>query len=249
MRRGQGLGLTFTHWASAVLHNGIGRYEDALAAALQATEYPEELRFSTWALAELIEAATRSGNAERAADGLQRLSEIDARPAALTGRWGSRRVHAPCSATARSPRASTARRSTDWAAPGSAWSSPAPICCTANGYAANAGGSTRASSCAPPTRCSPQSAWMRSPSARRASCWPPAKPPAKRTVETGDQLTAQEAQIARLARDGLSNPEIGARLFLSPRTVEYHLRKIFAKLGIRSRTQLHRALTADTQRA
>ena len=64
----------------------------------------------------------------------------------------------------------------------------------------------------------------------------------KRTAEAGSQLTAQEAQVAELAREGLSNPEIGARLFISPRTVEYHLRKVFMKLGINSRTQLHRVL-------
>jgi len=64
----------------------------------------------------------------------------------------------------------------------------------------------------------------------------------KRTVGTRDDLTAQERQIARLARDGLSNPEIGARLFLSARTVEWHLRNVFTKLGIRSRRELANAM-------
>ena len=88
-----------------------------------------------------------------------------------------------------------------------------------------------------------------SPSARAASCVATGGEGAPADDETRDELTAQEEQIARLARDGLSNPEIGARLFLSPRTVEWHLKKVFTKLGISSRMGLHDALPREDREA
>jgi len=73
--------------------------------------------------------------------------------------------------------------------------------------------------------------------------------PAARAAGVSDGLTAQEAQVARLAREGLSNPEIGARLFISPRTAQYHLSHVFIKLGITSRSQLDRVLPAGPDTA
>jgi DNA-binding CsgD family transcriptional regulator len=239
--RGEGLGLAITQWASAVLHNGLGRYELALAAAQDVGDDPRELLFSTWATHELIEAAMRSGRTDLAAPALRRLSEraravgtdwalgIEARSRALVSddehaealyREAIRRL-------ARTRiRVELARAHLlygEWLRRQRRRLDAREQLRTAHEMLMRMGIDAFAQRAARELQATGETA-------------------RKRDVETRDQLTPQEAQIARLARDGLSNPEIGALLFISPRTVQYHLRKVFVKLDITSRHELDRAL-------
>ena len=189
---GQGIGVQYAHWANAILHNGLGRYERGPCRGPAGERRHAELFVAAWALTELVEAAVRSGNASwppprsngspRPRRQRDRLGAGDRGPLTRAAR-----------ATARPPSACTARRSSASAARGCARSSPAPTCSTASGCAARAGASTRASSCAPRTSCSPRSAWRRSPSARARELLATGETVRKRTVETRDELTAQEA--------------------------------------------------------
>jgi len=244
--RGEGKGLAISHYAAALLNNGLGRYAEALRAAEVASEY-NDLGVVSWALTELIEAAARTDRPKIAAGALERLSEtaraadtdwalgIEARSRALLS---DDDVAEPLYREAIDRLARTrvrlelarahllygewlrrARRRVD----AREHFRTAHEMLTAMGVEAFA---ERA----------------------RRELLATGETARKRTVETRDELTAQEAQVARLARDGLTNPEIGAELFISPRTVKYHLRKVFTKLDITSRQELSVALP-DTARA
>jgi len=241
VRRGEGVGLTFLQWATAMLDNGLGRYQDGLAAAQQASEDLDELVFSMWAAAELIEAATRSGVPGRAADALQRLSDstrasgtdwalgIEARSRALLseGEVAEQLYHEALGRLARTRlRVELARAHLlygEWLRRENRRIDAREQLRTAHQMLSAMGAGGFAERAARELRATGERV-------------------RKRATEASAQLTARETQISRLAGDGLSNPEIAAQLFMSPRTVEYHLHKVFTKLDISSRNQLHRVL-------
>jgi DNA-binding CsgD family transcriptional regulator len=244
---GQGTAVQYAHWANAVRMNGLGHYEEALAAAIQASEDTPELFVASWALPELIEAATRSGNPELAADGLERLGDqtrssgtqwalgIQARSRALLseGEAAERLYREAIDHLGRTRLRPELARSRllfgEWL--------------RRENRRVDAREQLRAAHVAFGSMGADAFAER-----ARKELVTTGEKVRKRTVETRDELTSQEAQIARLAADGRTNPEIGAQLFLSPRTVEWHLRKVFAKLEITSRRQLRSALP-DSGRA
>jgi DNA-binding CsgD family transcriptional regulator len=242
-RRGEGGALSLMDLAAAVLGNSLGRYEEALAAAQRASEDSPALQFTGWALIELIEAAVRSGVPERAAGALQRLSGIaracqtdwvlgaEARSLALASdgeaaetlyreaidRFGRTRLRVDL-ARARLVYGEWLRRQRR-----------RRDARDQLGRAYEIFDSIGAAAFADRARTELRAAggYAR-----------------QHTVQTPDTLTPKEALIARLAGDGASNPQIAAQLFISPATVAYHLRKVFTKLGVSSRSQLAPALPA-----
>ena len=238
--RGEESTVTIAEYAAAVLYNGLGRHEQAMAAAQRASEHHPAGSYAL-ALVELVEAAVRSGDATSGPAALELLHEataasgtdwglgIEARTRALL-LHGEEAEAAYREAIERLARTRSrvdlarahllygeslrrARRRLDGRAQ----------LRTAHELFAAIGAEAFADRAARELHATGETA-------------------RKRNVDTADELTAQELQVARLARDGLSNPEIGARLFISPRTVQYHLRKVFGKLDISSRSQLELVL-------
>jgi DNA-binding CsgD family transcriptional regulator/tetratricopeptide (TPR) repeat protein len=229
------------HWAASVLYNGLARYEEAASAAEQATSNPLDPWIPGWALPELVEAAARERNAERASDALKRLAEttqacgndfalgVEARCRALLNDGSAaenlyREAIDRLSGTRLRPELARAHllygewlRREGRRVDARKQLRTAYDMCVAIGMEAFA---ERA----------------------RVELTATGDSVRRRSVDMHEQLTPQEHQIARLAREGLSNPEIGAQLFLSARTVEWHLGKVFTKLDISSRRELRSAL-------
>jgi DNA-binding CsgD family transcriptional regulator len=242
-RRGEGRALSLIGWAAAVLYNSLGRHEEALAAAQRACEDSPAVQFASWALVELVEAAVRGAVPERAAGALRRLSGIaracgtdwalgaEARSRALVSD-GAAAESLYREAIDRFGRAGLrvdlARAHLlygEWLRRRRRKRDARDQLASAYEIFDSIGAAAFAERARIELRASGGQA-------------------RERAVEAPDTLTAQEALIARLAADGASNPEIAAQLFISPATVAYHLRKVFTKLGISSRSQLASALPA-----
>jgi len=237
----EGFGIQICQLASGILYNGLGRYDRALPQARQASEQAPELFVSAWALPELIEAASRTGQTQVAAEALGRLAAatsvdqtdwgpgIYARSRALLsdGEDAETSYREAIERLGRTPlRPELARAHLlygEWLRREGRRVDARAQLRAAHGMFAAIGMAAFAER------------------ARRELAATGATA-GQRTVEARDTLTPQEAQIAQLARAGLSSPEIAAQLFLSPRTVEWHLSKVFTKLEISSRLQLQQAL-------
>jgi DNA-binding CsgD family transcriptional regulator/tetratricopeptide (TPR) repeat protein len=238
---GEGLGIQYAHWATAILCNGLGRYEEALVAAQQASDDAPELFVSHWALAELVEAAVRSQHDGLAAEAAQRLIDatspsgadwglgVAARARALTdeGEAAQASYLEAIARLRRTPLRPELGRAHllygEWLRRESRRIEAREQLRTAHDMFVAIGMEAFAERA-------------------RRELLATGETARKRNPEMRDELTPQEEQIARLARDGLSNPAIGAQLYLSRRTVEWHLHNVFIKLGITSRKGLHAAL-------
>jgi DNA-binding CsgD family transcriptional regulator len=240
--RGEGMGLTLAQWATAALYNGLARYQDALAAAEQAAQDPQELWFSTWTLVELIEAAARSANAERAADALELLTQatqasgtgwalgIERRSRALLARGGEAEILYHGAIEQLEPTRLRVDLARSYLLYGE-WLRRNRRRLEARAQLRNA------------HRLFTEFGMEGYAERARIELLATGERARKRSVETRDELTPQETQVSRLAAQGATNQEIAAQLFISNSTVEYHLSKAFRKLDVKSRTQLaHRLL-------
>ena len=242
LRRGEGLWLSANDWGTAIRYNGLGRYEDALAAAERGAEAARGLGPPILLLAGLIEAAARSGQVERATGPLAQLAEI----AHAAGTDWALGAHERAAALLAEGEAAE-RHYGDAIERLSHLRTRATLGRTHLLYGEWLRREHRRVDAREQLRfaytmLSDMGMDAFADRARR-ELLATGETVRKRTVETLDELTPQEVQVARLAADGQTNPEIGAQLFLSPRTVEWHLTKAFGKLGISSRKQLRSALS------
>jgi DNA-binding CsgD family transcriptional regulator len=239
--RGEGMGLTLVDHAAAVLYNGLGRYEEACEAARRGAEHPHELAFSAWSLVQLVEAAARSDQLALARDALERLAEMTG-PSGTSWALGIE-ARSRALVSDREEAEGLYREAIDHLG---RTRLPLELARAHLLYGEWLRRENRRVDARQQLRTAHESFLAMGTEAfgerARRELAATGETVRKRTVNTSLQLTAQEAQIARLAAEGRTNPEIGAELFISARTVEWHLRKVYPKLGITSRRELRRAL-------